>query len=126
MPELSTLGDAIRTALEGLSEEDQIALGTELVQGGSAAAVTIMRDALGALDADDVEGLGAEIATALGALPSSANRVAVLTSLLNGATAAEQKQVLAGMGTAPVVILTQAEYDAIGTPDADTLYAIAD
>ena len=126
MPELSTLGDAIRTALEGLSEEDQIALGTELVQGGSAAAVTIMRDALGALDADDVAGLGAEIATALGALPSSADRVAVLTSLLNGATAAEQKQVLAEMGTAPVVILTQAAYDALDPKDPGTLYAISD
>ena len=176
MPELSTLGAPIRAALEGLSEADQIAFATELVTGGSAAAVETLRnalgaldasdvsslsaevedaleamtdaqqaalvlvliqgadpaaveairDAIGALDAADVEGLSAEIATALGNLPTSADRVAVLAALLAGASTAEQKQVLAALGTAPVVILTQAAYDALDPKDAGTLYAISD
>ena len=176
MPELATLGAPIRTALEALSEDDQIAFATELVTGGSAAAIATLRDALGALDAsdvaglsaevedaleamtdaqqaalvlvliqgadpaavtairdaigaldvDDIEGLSAEIATALADLPTSADRVAVLTSLLAGSTAAEQRQVLTALGTAPVVILTQSAYDALDPKDAGTLYAISD
>ena len=124
--DVSGLSAEVEDALEAMTDAQQAALVLTLIQGADAAAVEAIRDAIGALDPADVEGLSAEIATALGALPTSADRVAVLTSLLAGSTEAEQKQVLTAMGTAPVVILTQAAYDALAPKDPGTLYAISD